>query len=175
MPLSQADIELRLSGGATNTNPNASLGGTMSSQVLITDEINNAWDDISGIEASIGDVEYRCFYVVNKSTQFYWRDVRIWVSQQTPSATEDVAIGLGVKPATATSGITFDEQLLVDESTTPSGVAFSTISNNSADALSLNDIPPGYHKGIWVKRTVLPGTESKTDNYYVLRIEGTDQ
>src|SRR5215216_193429 len=127
MPLSQADLELRLSGGSTNINPNNSLGGTMSTRILLTDEMNNAWDDISGAEAQVGDVEYRCFYAYNKSVSFYWRNIKVWISQQTPPATEEVAIGLGIKPATNTNGIPYDEQLLTDEATTPSAVAFSTV------------------------------------------------
>jgi len=68
MPIVSTDIEYRLSGGTTNTDPDASLGGAMSTAVggLITSgAANNLFDDVTGDESAAGDTEYRCFYVTN--------------------------------------------------------------------------------------------------------------
>ena len=46
----------RLSGGAANTNPLASLGGIMSTSTAAG---SNIFDDVTGDEGAAGDVEYR--------------------------------------------------------------------------------------------------------------------
>src|SRR4051794_9211148 len=120
MPLVQADVEFRLSGGNINTSPAASLGGFLSNTILVSDIMNNIWDDISGDEATAGRIEYRCIYAVNKSTGFTWRAVRVWISQFTPSAQEEIDCGIGFTTAhTNTSDPTFHEQSIANETTAP--------------------------------------------------------
>jgi hypothetical protein len=57
-----ASIVFRLSGGAGNTDPAASLGGVMSSTAVGS---NTLFDTVSAAEALSGDTEYRCYYVKN--------------------------------------------------------------------------------------------------------------
>ena len=59
-----SDIQFRLTGGASNANPNTSLGGTTSSVQLSGTAMNNLFDDVSSAEASSGDTEYRAFSLV---------------------------------------------------------------------------------------------------------------
>ena len=60
MPIVSADIKYRLSGGASNSDQNASLGGVKSSNEASA----SLFDNVSSAEAVSGDTEYRCFYVL---------------------------------------------------------------------------------------------------------------
>lgn len=76
-----------LSGGRSNRDPDESLGGKPSTTV-ITDGLNNLFDDVSRSEIRRGNIDYRCFYVKNGSNET-WQNVQIYISSQT----EDGAFG----------------------------------------------------------------------------------
>src|SRR4051812_46993412 len=98
MPIVATDIEWRYSGGAANTDPNACLGGAISTAGagLIDDAVkNDLFDDVSAAEALGGDIEYRGFYVKNIHATLTLQDARIYMSADSARAddTLDLAIG----------------------------------------------------------------------------------
>lgn len=165
MPITEPDVELRLSGGSANANANASLGGAKSSTVVVDNVLNNLWDNVSGLESGSGDIEYRCIYVHNNHGTLTMINTKIWIGSATLSSDDEVDIGLG----TSAIGVG-DEQLVANESTSPTGVTFSR-PTNSGTALVIGDIPPGQHKAIWVRRTVNAGAAAFTNNTYTLETE----
>ena len=54
MPIVAGDIDFRLSGGAANSDVNASLGGAKSSTELVDATLHNLFDQVSGDEAQAG-------------------------------------------------------------------------------------------------------------------------
>lgn len=60
-----AQIQLRLTGGAANADPDASLGGVMSSEQLSATALNNLFDNVSPGESEDGDTEYRAIDLYN--------------------------------------------------------------------------------------------------------------
>lgn len=105
MATKTSDFQLRMSGGASNTNPLNSLGGAMSS-ALVTAAL---FDPITPIESAAGRKEYRLGYFRNnRSTTI--RNARAWIKVNTPQSFTKVEIGLGVsgrngtEPAIATEG-----------------------------------------------------------------------
>jgi len=56
-----------LSGGATNTNPNSSLGGLPSS-VEVKTGLNSLFSQVTKNEATSGGTRYRCIYISNNSS-----------------------------------------------------------------------------------------------------------
>lgn len=160
MPILTTDIIYRLSGGAANSTPAASLGGAKSSAAMPAD----LFDDVSSAEASAGDVEYRCIYIHNNHGSLTLQAPRIFIQANTPSATTTVAIGLG----TSAQGGT--EQTVADESTAPAGVSFSEPADFAA-GIALGDIPPGGHRAVWVRRTITAGTAAANDSF-TLRVTG---
>ncbi len=60
-----ASLQLFLTGGAGNTDPNGSLGGVKSTTQLSSTPLNNLFDNVSPGEASAGDVEYRAIDIYN--------------------------------------------------------------------------------------------------------------
>ncbi len=159
MPIISTDIQLRLSGGAANADPNASLGGAKSS----TQWSSAIFDNVGSAEAAAGDTEYRCTYVHNNHGSLTMLSPKVWIQSNTPSADTTVAIGAGTAAVNAT------EQTVADEQTAPSGVSFSEPANEGA-AITLADIPPGQHKAVWIRRTVTAGAAAANDGF-TLRVK----
>ncbi len=160
MPILTTDIIYRLSGGASNTDPAAALGGAKSS----TSMPSGIFDDVSSAEASAGDIEYRCIYIHNNHGSLTLQAPKIFIQANTPSATTTVAIGLG----TSVQGGT--EQTVADEGTAPAGVSFSEPADFAA-GIALGDIPPAGHRAVWIRRTITAGTAAANDSF-TLRVTG---
>lgn len=163
MPISSSDIKIRLSGGASNSDVNASLGGAKSSTELTNSSTHNLFDLISSAEASAGDTEYRCVYIHNGHGSLTAKNCVVFISSNTPSASTTINIGLG----SASVGST--EQTVADESTAPTSVSFSTAAG-SGNSLSIGDIAAGSHKAIWIKRIVSAGMSATTGDAATIQI-----
>jgi hypothetical protein len=152
MPIISTEIQYRLSGGAANSNPDASLGGAKSSVAAGT----NLFDAVSSAEGAAGDVEYRCFYVHNNNGSLTMESAVVWIQANTPSADTELAIGVG------SSAMNGTEQTVANENTAPSGVTFSAAANEGA-AVALGNIPPNQHRAVWVRRTVNAAAAASND------------
>lgn len=64
MAVTDADISLTYSGGGTNNDPDASLGGDPSVQPIFAKRL---FDDVSEEETMSGIEDYRCFYLHNEN------------------------------------------------------------------------------------------------------------
>lgn len=159
MPIVASDLQYRLSGGASNTDGNASLGGAKSS----TQVMAGYFDNVSSAEAAAGDIEYRAIYVHNNHGSLAMLGARIWIQTNTPSAETNADIGAG------TSAINGVEQTVANEGTAPSGVSFSA-PTDFAGGIALGDIPAGQHKAVWVRRTVTAGAVAANDGF-TLRVQ----
>ena len=159
MAIVSTDIQYRLSGGASNSDPALSLGGVKSSTAA-----SNYFDDVSSAEASAGDTEYRCVYVHNNHGTLSLIGAKVFIQTNTPSSDTDVAIGLG------SSAINGTEQTVADESTAPTGVSFSA-PTTFAGGLAIGDLAAGAHKAVWVRRTVNAGAAAYADSF-TLRVQG---
>ena len=149
MPIISTDIVYRLSGGASNTDVNASLGGAKSSTSVGTG-LHNLFDVVGSAEAATGDTEYRCVYVHNNHGTLTMQSAKIWISSNTPSTDTSVEIALG------SSAVNGTETSVANENTAPSGPTFSAPASEGA-ALSIGDIPAGQHKAVWIKRVINTG------------------
>ena len=159
MAIVSTDIQYRLSGGSSNSDPAASLGGVKSSTAA-----SNYFDDVSSAEASAGDTEYRCVYVHNNHGTLSLIGAKVFIQANTPSSDTDVAIGLG------SSAINGTEQTVANESTAPTGVSFSA-PTTFAGGLAIGDLAAGAHKAVWVRRTVNAGAAAYADSF-TLRVQG---
>jgi hypothetical protein len=160
MAIQSTDIQCRLSGGASNASPAASLGGAKSSTAAPA----SLFDDVSSTEATAGDVEYRCVYVHNAHASLTLIGAVLFILANTPSTSTTVDVGLG------TSAMNGTEQSVADESTAPSGVSFSAAANQAA-GIALGDIPAGQSRAVWVRRTISAGAAAYNDTFS-LRVAG---
>ena len=158
MPISSSDLKYRLSGGAANAAPLASLGGAKSS----VDMPIGIFDDLTSAQALAGLTEYRCFYLHNDHGTLTALIAKIWLQSNT--ANTRIAIGLGASAINGTEADTGSETVA------PAGVTFSTVPVSLVTGLEVGDIPPGQHKAVWLRRTVAPGATVATDSA-VLRVQ----
>lgn len=151
-PIVSADIKYRLSGGAANADPNASLGGAKSSTEVVDNTDNNLFDDVSGAEHTAGRVEYRAIYIHNNHGSLTLTGAVAWIASDTSGADSDLSIAVG------TAAINGTEQTVANETTAPTGVTWSDAAVSRATGLALGDIPAGQHKALWLRRTVSAGS-----------------
>lgn len=151
MPIVTGDISYQLSGGAANSDPDASLGGIISSVAFVDAVDNNMFDDVSGAESAAGDVEYRCLYLKNNHATLTLQNAEFFISAETPSA--DSIVDVGVDPAGVGDGSTTGVAATpADEDTAPAAVSFAH--HLTGNRLSLGNIPPGDCIAIWFRRTI---------------------
>jgi hypothetical protein len=156
-----ATLELRLSGGAANTDPNAALGGARSTAaggiVPTALTANSLFDDVTGAEEQAGDIEYRCAYVRNSGDVSALNTV-IWLSANTADTGTTIDIGLG------TSAVDGTEQTVANENTAPAGVTFSAPSTEGT-GLSIGTLAAASHKAVWLRRTITALTGASNDTF----------
>lgn len=160
MPVVANDFVLRLSGGSANADANASLGGAKSS-VVASAAVDGLFDTVSPAEATAGDVEYRCVYLHNANASSTMLATVAWISANTPSASTDLAIGLG------TSAVNGTEQTVANENAAPSGVSFSAAASQGA-GLAVGALAPGEHRALWLRRTVSAGAAATGNDTWSL-------
>lgn len=168
MPIVAGDIKFILSGGASNTDPNAALGGAISTAgggVITTDILNNVWDNVSGDEAAAGDTEYRAIFIKNTHGSLTLTGAKVWISSNTTSANDTVSIAL------AGEGINNTIETVANESTAPSGETFSAPSSFAA-GLSLGNLGAGQAHGLWIRRVVDASAAAANANPYTLSVQG---
>lgn len=152
----------RLSGGAANSDPNASLGGVLSTTTLAG---SNLFDNVTGDESAAGDVEYRGVYVVNNGSVDLQSAV-VWIQTNTPDADTTVDIGL------ATQGPNATMSTIANENTAPSPAVTWSAPSTKGAGLSLGTLTPGQRYGVWVRRTVNAGAAPYNGDTFTLRVEG---
>jgi hypothetical protein len=165
VPIAASDIERRLSGGATNADPNASLGGAMSVALIPDATLHNIFDVVTGAESAAGSVDYRCFYFRNAHATLTLQAARVWIAQNTPSPGTDIAIGLD--PA----GVGGTPAAIANENVPPNSVAFTQPSSFAA-GLVVGDVPAGAAFPVWVRRTVSAGAAAYTSDSFVIQVQG---
>lgn len=163
MAIVEADIKLYLSGGAANSDPNASLGGAISSTEWAGAVLHDLFDKVTGDENAASDVEYRGIYVKNNHGSLTWEAVKLWI-------TDVVAGGADIAVALAGEGLNATMETVANENTAPSGETFSAPTTKGA-GLSLGDIPAGQRYGIWVRRTATNSAAVDADGA-TLNLEG---
>jgi hypothetical protein len=155
----------RLSGGPTNSDINASIGGVMSAINIIGGGIPNLFDSITAQEATVGDTEYRCFYIINIGSGIVY-NMKLYIPVQ-PAAGTALAVGL------ETGFLNKTCLLVADENTAPGGVGVTfTAPSTSGAGISLGNMAVNDKIGIWVRRTVTPGASEQTASG-VINIEGS--
>jgi hypothetical protein len=176
MAITANDIGFYLStksGEAGNTTAqndvNASLGKYISTTAISGTALNNLFDDVGGAENEAGDVEYRCFFVRNSHASLQLQGALVYIYSEVSGGTS-VAIGIDTTEAKPIGSSSAQALEVLNESTAPSGVSFSSPTTLSA-ALSLGNIPAGYCRALWVRRTAANTTAVAADGC-VLRVSG---
>lgn len=166
MAIAAGDLLYRLSGGAGNTDPNASLGGAMSTTTVITDNsTHNLFDVVSGAESLAGDTEYRCLYLLNNHGSLTAQNTHLYVSSNTSSANTSLEIALDGGGLNATA-----EGPVANENTAPSGESFTSPSTYGT-GLDMTNVPNGQKYAFWLKRIVNSSATAVNDDTATINID----
>lgn len=165
MAILSTDLLFFHSGGAGNSDPNASLGGIISTTQITDASDNNLFDDVTGDEASSGDTEYRGFYVKNNHGTITLQNSKIWFSSNTTSADDTLNMALDG------GGVDATMETIADESTAPSGESFSAPASKGA-GLDTGDLTAGQVYGIWLERVVNASASAVNGNSATISWEG---
>jgi len=167
MPIAASDIVLRISGGASETDPNNALGGAMSTVaggIITSDVLNNDMDDITSAEASAGITIYHGYYYENAHGSLTYIAPRIWIDSQTSSV--DTSVNIAVAGEAKNTAI----EVVADEETAPVGETF-TAPANYAGGLAIGDLNASDYRGFWVEYIVGSSAAAVLDQY-TLGIQG---
>ena len=152
-----ATLEMRLTGGATNTDPDASLGGTMSSSAVSSTALNNLFDNVTPSERSAGSVEYRAVDIYNSGGDAATA-VEMYMSTETSNS--DTQLDFGLDSTT---------QTITNETTAPSSVTFAHYTSSSK--LSISDIAASGAQRVWIRRTVTAGATNDANDQGTIAVD----
>ena len=155
MPITTSDIQIRLTGGSGNTDPNLSLGGAVSSTALVDNTTHNLFDEVSGSESLAGDIEYRVLAVRNGHASLTMKSTKVYISQDSTNANSELDIALDG------NGLNTNPETLTNESTAPSGESFTHPTDYSG-GLSMGNIPSTQFYGLHLRRTITAGAGAST-------------
>lgn len=168
MTILDSELHFRLSGGASNTDPDAALGGIMSTTTDIVDNTaENLFDHTTGAESSAGDTEYRCFFVFNDNDTLVYQGAKIWIDSETTHTNANVELGLDL------AGVNADADTIADENTAPSPAVTFVEANGEGNALTLGDIPANGRYAVWARRTIGAGCLAKNAYTTVFKMKGS--
>lgn len=142
-------FSIRLSGGASNTSPAASIGGAESSH----NASSNLLDIITGVQARDGHTDYRVIYVHNDDETD--ATVNAWINDDEPyPGSEHLAIAVALEDAGVPA--------LANETSAPEDVSFS--SPHGAESGLTFSVPAGSGQGIYIERTYAAETIESASN-----------
>lgn len=153
-----AVLEWRLTGGAANSDPDASLGGDMSSEQVSGTALNNLFDNVTPAEATAGDVEYRAIDLYN-SGDATATAIELWISTETGSGDSIIAIA-------EDSGT----QSVEDEDTAPSAPTLSFSHPLTGSKESISDINASAAQRIWLRRTISAAATNYTNDTVTITV-----
>ena len=85
MPITEDQIKFYLSGGSSNSDIFASIGGPISTITQIRqDEFNNLWGDIGALDLKTGVTQYRSVYMKNESNNTVFENPRSYFAIKDP-------------------------------------------------------------------------------------------
>lgn len=169
MAITASDIKFYLSGGTSNTDVNASIGGAISTTEVVDNSLHNLFDKTLGTESTAGDTEYRCIYIKNTHASLELELAKVWISTNTSSPANVIAIALDG----AGKGGTAETE--TDENVAPTGETFTQPSSYS-NGLSLDGGGTGLGAGvaypIWIRRTIAAGQVAVDNVTFILSVQG---
>lgn len=166
MTIESADIGMFLTGGSANTNPNASLGGNVSTTQVTTANLNNLFRRITDAEASSGVTLYRCVALKNRDAADELRNLVFYMVYDTKSGD---SLALYSK---AQAGRNVVETPIANEFTAPTGGNISFIAAvNSSGGLKLGNLDNGEFINVWLRYTVQPGAQPFAVDEFKMRAE----
>lgn len=162
-----ATLQLRLTGGAANSDPDASLGGIMSSSQVSGTALNNIFDDVEPGEAETGETEYRMLDIYNAGDETA-TGVEAYIDPQTSS--DDTSLEIGEDDTNNPHAAAADLETLANEEAAPESPAITFGTHGSGAKLALPDIPAGQACRIALKRIVSAAADNTSNDQASVKV-----
>ena len=169
MAITSSNIKFYLSGGGSNSNVNASIGGAISSVEVTDNSLHNLFDKTLGTESTAGDIEYRCIYVKNTHASLELELAKIWISTNTSSPANVIAIALDGAGKGGTAETETDENVAPTGETNPTAYSGGLSLDGGGSGTGLGY---GVAYPIWIKRTIAAGATAVDNVTFVLSVQG---
>jgi predicted phosphodiesterase len=164
-PLLDTDINLYLTGGSSNTNPNLSLGGNVSTTKVNYTTLHNLFRQITDSELSSGVTIYRCIAIKNDNTTETMVNPIFFMVVDTTSV-DDLSLYSFAQADKNTA-----ETAVSDEFTAPTGSKINFIATlNSSGGLKLPSLAAGEYVNVWLRISVNPGAKPFPENAFKMRV-----
>mgnify|MGYP003636848781 CR=1 FL=1 len=176
MPISASDIKIKLSiktgsagNAAAQSDTDESLGKYISTTEIIDATVHNIFDQISGDENAASTVEYRCFFVHNAHATLTLQGAIAWISAEVAGGAT-AAFGVDTTAASAVGSAPAQALEVVNETTAPAGVSFSTATTKGT-GITIGNITAGQCRAIWLRRTAANSAAANNDGV-TISVEG---
>ncbi|MEM2260850.1 MAG: hypothetical protein QXK24_00215 [Ignisphaera sp.] len=178
MTLSSSDIVFYYTYQATGPSNNTlSLGGTISAYTIPDATPNNIFDDVTGDESAIGDVEYRAIAIKDTNSSYAMLNTKVWIDGyvRAPSGYDVISFALenpGGSPASI--------QLIANESTAPNPNKFTvatgqtvswTVEGMPSATLFFGTVQPLGWFGLWLRRSVPPNAAAFSNRSCTIKVQ----
>lgn len=173
MVLDKSELVLYLSGGSSNSNVNASLGGGISltpvSAAFSNDpNLQNLFPNTTKEQSLAGATRNRCLYLKNNSATDTAHEINVWKYSETPS---NDTIKLYIKPGQTPSTT---EPIIATENLDPyvdvewhDWVSYTQVAAIVSPS-QIPDLAPGQYIGIWIQNFIPLLTPTYSNNFVTL-------
>jgi hypothetical protein len=163
-----ATLVFRLTGGASNADPEDSLGGIMSSEGLSATALNNLFEDVTPAERVLGIAkEHRAIDVYNSGDETA-TSVELYMATITSSLGTALHFGYD---ADQNDHIASWEGEEIDPNTADPTATVSFAARTSGSKLSLPDIPTLKAVRVWVRRIVTADVANTSEDLGNLAVD----
>lgn len=167
MPIAAADISMRGSGATGETDPENYLGGVMSTVaggIIVTDVLNNLFNDFTSTEAGVTDDYYRGLYWDNEHATLQYTTPFMWISSQTSSGDTDVALAIADEAKNVAI------ETIANELQAPVGPTFTAPASKGA-GIAVGSLDAGDNRGWWLRYHITAPAGAALDTM-TIAIEG---
>jgi len=161
-------LVFRLTGGVSNSDPNSSLGGVMSSSALSGTALNNLFDNVTPSEASAGVTEYRMIDVYN-SGDATAESVELYCSSNTTSTSSTLHLGYDTTNAPHAAATSLES--LATELAAPASPVITFADRTSGSKLAIPNIPATQAVRVCVKRIITAGATNTANDTATLAVD----
>ena len=179
MPITSNDLLFKYTATGTTTNPELSLGGSLSPNTIPSGIANNIFDDVTGNESSLGAQEYRAIGIWNTLTTHVWMNTSVRIDGYDRAASSNDVIYFSVEQPTGSAGTLPDGTIgtIGSVNDEPLGASWTAEGTPSAYlAISGVDysgsIGADDWGGIWLQRSVPADAVAYSNRSCTIRVIG---
>lgn len=170
MPIQSGEVLFKFStkvGTTGNTNTGSglgSLGKWISTTQLQSGVLHDLFDVITGDENAASTVDYRCVFIHNNTVTSGLAMIspKVWMYSEISGYANTAIAADNIQPSSINS-TTAQAAEIANETTAPVAVGTWNSGTVKASGITLEDIPSGYCKAFWIRRTATNSSAITSD------------